>query len=124
HVREPDLRAALGQHRQVADFLDRIAALARVTHNDREALQAFDRFADVVAADRRRNYALHVGDVQAVARGRVAVDFDVDIAPAGQAFGERRGDAGHRLDNAFDFAGDAVYLGEVRARDLDADWAL
>jgi hypothetical protein len=31
--------------------LDRIAHFARITHVDRESLQAFDRFADIVAAD-------------------------------------------------------------------------
>ena len=71
HVAQADLRAALGQDRQIADLFDRIPHLARIAHVDREALQALDGLADVIAADRRRDDALHVGDVQAVARRRV-----------------------------------------------------
>ena len=67
-VGQPDLRAALGHDRQLAQPLDRIAVLARIAHVDREALQALDGLADVVAADRRRDDLLHVGDVEAVAR--------------------------------------------------------
>ena len=73
-VAQHDLRAALGDDRQRAQLLERVAHFARIAHVDREALQALDRLADVLAADRRGDHRLHVGDVEAVARGRVAVD--------------------------------------------------
>ncbi len=53
HILESNLRAALGEHGEIAQLLDRIANLPRIAQVDREALQAFDRLADVVAADRR-----------------------------------------------------------------------
>ena len=86
-------RAALGDDRQVAQVLDRVAQLARIAHVDRKALQAFDRLADVLAADRGRDDALHVRDVEAVAR-RGADQMDVDVAAARQALGE--GGSGRR----------------------------
>src|SRR5207247_2282811 len=83
------LSLAVAGERQSADLLDRVAHLARVAHVDGKALQALDRLADVVAADRRGHDAVHVGDVQPVARRGVAVDVDVDVAPARKPLGER-----------------------------------
>ncbi len=123
-VAQADLRAALGDHGQRAELLHRVAQLARVAHVDRKALQALDRLADVLAADRRGDDALHVGDVQAVARRRIAVDVHVDVAAAGEALGERRADPRHVLHRALDLAGDAVDLLEIGARDLHAHRAL
>jgi hypothetical protein len=39
-----------------------------------------DHLADVLAADRRRDDRLHVGDREPVARRGRAVDVDVDVA--------------------------------------------
>src|SRR3546814_16122288 len=49
---------------------------------------------------------------------------DVDIAPAGQPFGQRRGDAGHGLDDRFDAFGGLVDRRQIRSRDLDTYRAL
>src|SRR6185369_5980382 len=68
--------------------------------------------------------ALYIGDVHAVARRSIAVNADVDVASAGQAFRERRGDAGNRLDDALDFGGDAVDLLQTRSCNFYADRAL
>src|SRR6266850_2478476 len=124
HVAEADLRAALREERQSADLLDRVAHLARIAHVDGEALQALHGFADVVAADRRSNDAVHVGDVQAVARGGVAVDVHVDVAPAGKPLGERGAHARHFLHDALDFGGNAVDFLQVGTGDLHAHRAL
>src|SRR3546814_19379576 len=60
----------------------------------------------------------------AVARRRGAIDVDVDIAPAGQPFGQRRGDAGHGLDDRFDAFGGLVDRRQIRSPDLDTYRAL
>ena len=52
--RSTDLRAASGDDGQRAQLFERVAHLARIAHVDRKALQALDRLADVLAADRRR----------------------------------------------------------------------
>jgi hypothetical protein len=109
---------------QLAQLLQRVANLARVAHVDREALQAFHRLADVVAAHRRGDDRLHVGDVHAEARRRVAVDRHVDVAPAGQPLGQGAADAGHVLQHLLDLAGHAVDGRQVGAGHLDAHRAL
>ena len=124
HIAQANLRPALGQHRKIADFLDGVSDFPWITYVDRKALQAFDRFADVVAADRRRDDALHVGDIQAITPRGVTVDFYVDVTPPGQAFGERGRDARHLFDHPLDIRGDAVDLLQIHSRHLDSNRAL
>ncbi len=87
-----------------AQALRRVAPFARVAQVDRKARQPLDGLADVLAADRARHQRLHVGDVQAVAGGRGAVDLHVDVAPAGEPLGQRRRHAGHALGHLLDLA--------------------
>ena len=110
---ERQLRAALGDDRQHPQRLDRIAQLARIADVDRKAREAFDRLADVLAADRGADHVLHVGDRQPVARRRGAVDRHVEVAAAFEPLGERRGDARHVLDRALDLP---ASRGRSRAR--------
>ena len=118
HITETDLRTAFGQERQFADLFHRVAHLARIAHVDGEALQALHGLTDVVAADRRGDDAVDVGDVQPVARRGVAVDIDVDVASAAQTLGERGAHARHLLHDALDLGGDTIDLAQIRTRDL------
>ena len=52
-----------------------------VTQIDRIALQPFDGLRDVHAADGGAHDVLYIVDVQSVARGALAIDVDIDIAP-------------------------------------------
>src|SRR5882724_3689698 len=85
HVTEPDLGAVLSEYRQAADLLDRIAYLARIAHIDGKALQPLDRLSDIVATDGGRDDTLYIGNVQAIARRRIAVDLHIDVTTTGQA---------------------------------------
>src|SRR3546814_6005654 len=87
---ERDLLARRRQDRQASEFADTVAQLARIADADRVAREPLDRLADRLAADRAGDDGLHVGDIEAVARRRGAIDVDVDIAPAGQPFGQDR----------------------------------
>ena len=97
HVGQHQPCTALGDDRQPPQFFERIAQLARIAHVDREALQALDGFADVLAADCRGDDRLHIGDVHAIARSGVAADVDIDIASAGQPFRQCARHARHVL---------------------------
>ena len=46
-------------------------------------------------APARGDDALHVGDVEAIARGRIAIDVDVDVAAAGKPLRQGRLNARH-----------------------------
>src|SRR5439155_5718513 len=107
---QADLCAALGQHREIANHFDRIPDFARVTHINRETLQAFVRFADIVATDRGGNHTLHVRHVQTIAPGGSTVDLHDDVASSGQAFSKGRGHAGNLFHHALDFRCDAIDL--------------
>ena len=123
HHAERDLLAHGRDDGQRAQALGCVAQFARIAQIDRIPCQAFDGLADVLAADHTRDHRLHIGNVEAVARGRRAVDLHVEVASAGQALGQRRTHARHRLGHALDVARDAVDRGEVGARDLDPDRA-
>ena len=119
-----DLCAAFGDDGQVADVLDRITNLARIAHIDRETLQAFHRFANVVAADGRRDHALHIRHIHAVTGRNKTIDVDIDITPAGEPLRQCRRDAGHIFDDAFNLAGDAVDFGKIGTGYFDTHRAL
>ena len=120
HITQANLCTTVGEHRQIAQLLHGIADLARIAHVDREALQPLDGLTDVVTADRRRDDALHIGDVEPIASRSVAIDLYIDIAAAGEAFGKRRAHTRHLLDRTLDLAGHAVNLLQARARHLHA----
>ena len=58
---------------------------------------------------------------QAVAGDGVAIDVELDVAPAHHALGKGAGGAGHVANHRLDFGADALQFGQVRAGDLDAD---
>src|SRR5205823_5982687 len=103
--------------------LDRIPDFARVAHIDREALQAFDRLADVIAPDRRRDNALHIGHVETVASRSATVDLDIDVTSSRQAFRKGGGHTRDLLHHAFDLGSDAIDLLQFGAGDFHAYWA-
>src|SRR3546814_14659875 len=72
----------------------------------------------------RSDHRLHVGDVEPIARRGRTIDIDVDIAAAGQPFGEGGGDPRHAVGDLFDLPRDLVQRTEVGARHLDPDRAL
>ncbi|MDT4803964.1 hypothetical protein FQZ97_367300 [compost metagenome] len=113
-----------GEDRQLLQGARRVAPLPRVADADREARQAFDRLADVLAANGAGDDRLHVGDVQAIARGSPPIDINIDVAPAGQALGEGGTDAGHRRGHTLHRLGDGIDVGQVGAGHLDPDRAL
>ena len=115
-VAQPRTSATLGDVRQVAQCFERIADLARKAQVEREALASDDDLADVVAADGGADERLHVVDGETVAGDGLAVDLDVDVAPARQPFGQRRRHAGHGLDGIGDAHGQFVDARQVRDR--------
>ena len=56
------------------------------THREAENLQSFINFARFLAADRGLDDVLHVGNVDAVARDLVAIDFDLQISEPADLF--------------------------------------
>jgi hypothetical protein len=82
-----DLRAHVGDDRQHAYLVDRVAKLPRVADVDREARQALDRFADVLSAHRGGDDVLNFDDVEPVTGRDGAVDRHVDISAAFEALG-------------------------------------
>src|SRR5258708_2016213 len=124
HVTEPDLCAVLGQHRKVADLLDRIAYLARIANIDGKALQPLDRLTDVVATDGGRDDALDIGNVQAIASRRIPVDLHIDVTTAGQALCKRGRDPRHLFQYPLDFLRDAIEFLKIGPRHLYADRTL
>ena len=66
--------ARFGDDREHAQLVDRVTQLAWITHVDWQALQAFDRLADVLAADRERHDLLYVSKAETKTRGTNTVD--------------------------------------------------
>src|SRR3546814_20521473 len=67
------------------NFIDTSADLARIAHVDRVASQSFDRARDIGPTDRAGHNRLHIGDIQAVAGRRQAIDLDIHVPPARQS---------------------------------------
>src|SRR5262249_28024966 len=91
---------------------------------DWESLQPLDGFADRVAADRCRHDALHIGDVEPVASCPFAINVHIDVAAPSKAVREGGCDPRHLADYRLDLARQLIDDFQIRARDLDADWAL
>src|SRR5690606_4198067 len=94
---------------QLAQAGERVPAVARIAHIDWKALCAVDDFANVFAADCGTDHRLHVGDVQAVARGRITPDIDIDVAAAGQPLRECAAHARHIFHGLLNFRSELVY---------------
>ncbi|VDC51716.1 hypothetical protein BREV_BREV_02906 [Brevundimonas mediterranea] len=105
-------------------MLQTVAQFSRVTDADRIAGEPLHRLSDRLAAHGARYDRLDIGDVQAVAGRRAPVDVDVDITPAGQAFGQGGGHARYGPGDIGHLGRDTVHRGQVRAGHLDADGAL
>ncbi len=90
------------QYRESPQLVHAVADLARIADVDRIARQSLHGACDVGPADRARDDHLHIGDVEPVACGSQTIDIDIDVAPAGEALGQRRADAGHLLCDSFD----------------------
>src|SRR5438132_6731365 len=119
YVAQAYLCAALGQHREIANHLDRVPDFARVADIDREALQTLDRLADVVAPDRRRDHALYVRHIQAIASRGATVDLHIDVASPRQPFRKCGGNARNLLHHALDLGRDAIDLLQLGAGHFD-----
>ncbi len=124
HRAQGDLLAAGGQYRQLPEGLGTVAPFPWITQADGIARHTFDRLADRAATHRPGDHRLHIGDAQAVACRRQAIDPDIEIAAAGQAFGQGRGHAGHLLGDALDLVGDVIDIGQGSTGHLDPDRAL
>src|SRR3546814_4061065 len=70
-------------------------------------------------------YEVRISDWSSdVCSSDLTIDIDVDIAAAGQPFGEGGGDPRHAVGDLFDLPRDLVQRTEVGARHLDPDRAL
>ncbi len=113
---ERHLRAACAHHQDALQRREILAVVARVADRDRVALTTLDGRRDVHAAERRLDHFRDVAHAQAVTRGGVAVDVDVEVEAAGEAFGERAAGAGHVLDRALDVERGALDAWRGRGR--------
>ncbi len=98
-----------------------LAVIPVVAQVDRVALQSFDRRGERHAAQGHGQHVLHVAEGQAVAGDGVAIDFELDVFPAHDAFGVGAGGARHLADHGFDLRADPFQRGQVGAGHLDAD---
>ena len=73
------MRARRCGDEHATQLFDVVAEIAVVADVHRVSLAAFNVFGDHSAADARGDSLLHVGSGQAVARGFLAVHFDVDV---------------------------------------------
>ncbi len=76
---ERDLRALHRHHQHLAESLLRVPRLADIAHLHRETLAPLDGGADHPASDGGLDRLMDVGNVQSVARGRIAVRDDFEI---------------------------------------------
>src|SRR3546814_18825905 len=86
--------------------------------------RSFDRARDIGPTDRAGHNRLHIGDIQAVAGRRQAIDLDIHVPPARQSFGQRRAYARHLLGDLFDRLRHPVAVLATFTGDLDPDRAL
>ena len=92
---ERNERAARRRNENFLDRLDIVARCFGKTHGEAENFQAFINLARFLAADGGLDHVLNVGDVDAVARDLVAVDFDLQIGQAADFLDVDVGRAAH-----------------------------
>ena len=71
------------------------------------------------AAERRLDDGVDVAGIEAVARGLVAIDRDIEVGLAEHPENAEIGDAPDLIHLVHDLVGDLLELGEVRTDDLD-----
>jgi hypothetical protein len=97
-ARRAAAHAAACRDEHAADGVGVAAQLAGVAHADVVALAALDGRRRLEAADGHGDGVLHVHDAEAVARGGLAVDLDLEVRLADDALGiDRRGVDGRHL---------------------------
>jgi hypothetical protein len=97
-----------GDDRQLLKLVDRITQLAWIAQIDRKALQALDRLANVLTADRKGDELLHVGEAQAKTRRTNAVNTHFDISSAADSFGVRGAGSRHGLHRCLNLLADPL----------------
>src|SRR5439155_11652099 len=97
---------------------------ARIADVDREPLQTFDGFTDVLPSDGRCNHLLYIRKAQAEAGRLQTIDPNFDVPAAAHALSVSGSRAGDLLDGRLDLLADRVNHPKIRARNLDADRAL
>src|SRR6516162_8919185 len=102
NVTQSDLSATIREDGEITQALQRIAYLTRISHVDRKALQPLDSLADVVATYGSRHDALHIGDVEPVARRAFPINVHIDVATASEPFREHGGDTGYTPHDGLD----------------------
>ncbi len=126
-------RGHIGQHQalpigrddgQRAQPREAVPPLARVAQIDAVALQAFHRFPYHAPPYGAGHHVLHIGHVQAKARGVGAANVHVDVAPARKPLGQRAAHAAHVFHGLLYFASQPVDHGQVGARHFHTDRAL
>src|SRR5262249_61476483 len=80
-----------------------------------------DRHTQVGLPDAHVDHVLNRLDVDAVPRGGLAVDLDVDIRGAGQGFGRDVGRARDLAQRSGHFVRETFELVQIAAENLDAD---
>src|SRR5205814_3292189 len=102
HLAERDLRSGHGRHAYAAERIEVGAEIARIPDGDRIPLAALHGGGDGQAADRRFDHVLDLADVEAVARGAIAVDVEIEEVPAADALGKRGARSGNLELRCFD----------------------
>ena len=98
------------------------AEITRVTHRDGVTLASFDGRGNRFAADGRFDDVIHVTHGEAVARGGLAFDFEIEEVTAGGALGENAACIGKIRKRFFDLHADVLDRPEVRTKNFDAKW--
>ena len=112
------------QQANVGDGLFRIAVRRLVAQHQVEALLALQYLAHGVAAHRRLNRVLHVGDVDLVTRGALAIDNHVQVRLADHAEHAQVLDALDAMHDGDDLIGFGFEQLQVVAEDLQREFAL
>ncbi len=101
-----------------------VAVLREIAHDEVVAGFALQHLSEGVAADRGLNRVLHVGDIDLVAGGGVAVDGDVEVGLAEDAKDAQILDAFDLAHDADDLVGFLLQGFQVIAIDLGGEFAL
>src|SRR6185436_12184321 len=87
--------------------------LLRVTHSCREPPSPFDRDGEIGLTDAGVDDVLDCGYVDAVPRGCLPVDLDVNVGLAGKRLGRNICRTWHRLQHRSDFTRPPFDLGQI-----------